>query len=296
MDTAIAPTPPEKVHWKDRLSAYARFIKIEHTLFSLPLLFAGALLAGGEWPDWRISGLILLAGASARTLAMSLNRIIDRKIDQKNPRTASRELARGTLSVADASLVCVASLLAYLWVAMSLSEFCLMWSWVPVLLFFLYPTLKRFTWLCHFGLGITWAMAPLGGWFAVKPGFHGSWPAMILAVFSFFWLSGFDIIYATLDEEFDRREGLFSLPARIGRSWALRVSAVCHWAAFLCLAALYATVLSGVLAAFLLIMTGFLLLLEHLLVDHVDLAFFKINVVTGFVIFFMILAGIQAEF
>ncbi|MBL0250861.1 MAG: UbiA family prenyltransferase [Elusimicrobia bacterium] len=84
--------------------------------------------------------------------------------------------------------------------------------------------MKRFTWLCHFGLGLTWALAPLGGWFAVRPGFEGSWPAWILGAFSFFWLSGFDIIYGTLDEEFDRREGLFSLPARFGRRRALRVS------------------------------------------------------------------------
>lgn len=295
MENVMTP-PIERVPRRERLAAYARFIKIEHTLFSLPLLFAGAVLADGRWPSWRTTYLILLAGAGARTLAMTLNRIMDWRIDARNPRTAGRELPRGSLSLMDAALVGVASLLAYLWAAMSLSDFCFMWSWVPVLLFALYPTLKRFTWFCHFGLGITWAMAPLGGWFAVKPGFQGAWPAFLLGIFSFFWLSGFDVIYATMDEEFDRAEGLFSLPARVGSVWALRISAALHWCAFLSLAVLYATSLAGVSAAFLMIMAGFLLLLEHLLVDHMDLAFFKLNVATGFMVLFMILIGIQAEF
>jgi 4-hydroxybenzoate polyprenyltransferase len=280
--------------WRERLSAYSRFIKIEHTLFSLPLLFAGAVLAAGEWPSWRVTLWILAAGIGARTLALSVNRMIDREIDRKNPRTASRELAQGTLSLKDAILISVAGLLLYLWAAAELSDFCLLWSWVPVLLFVIYPTLKRFTWLSHFGLGVTWAMAPLGGWFAVRPGFEGVWPALILAVFSFFWLAGFDIIYATLDEEFDRQEGLYSLPARLGRRWALRVSALLHWGAFACLAALYATSLRGVGASFLMLVAGSLLFFEHLLIDNVDLAFFKLNVITGFVVLAMVLWGVPA--
>jgi 4-hydroxybenzoate polyprenyltransferase len=196
----------------------------------------------------------------------------------------------------DALLICLASLLLYLYAAYSLSEFCLLWSWVPVLLFIIYPTLKRFTWFSHFGLGVTWAMAPLGGWFAVKPGFEGSWPAMILALFSFFWLAGFDIIYATMDEEFDRREGLFSLPARLGRPWALRISALLHGAAFVSLIVLYAGALGGVAASFLMIVAGSLLFFEHLLVDNVDLAFFKINIITGFVVLAMVMLGIRVSY
>ncbi len=285
-----------KTDWRARGRAYARFIKIEHTLFSLPLLFAGAVLAGSAWPSARVSLLVLLAGTGARTLALSLNRILDRKLDEKNPRTASRELPARALSVWDAVLISAASLLLYVWAAQSLSRFCLLWSWVPVLFFVIYPTLKRFTWLSHFGLGLTWALAPLGGWFAVRPGFEGFWPALILALFSFFWLSGFDIIYATQDEEFDRKEGLFSLPARLGKRGALRVSSLLHWAAFACLGALYAVRLQGVAAAFLMIMAGFLLFLEHMFVDNVDLAFFKINVITGFVILAMVMMGVGAEF
>lgn len=287
---------PTRPAWQERLWAYARFLKVEHALFSLPLLFAGALLAGRQWPSWRVSGLILAAGIGARTLALALNRIIDRRIDARNPRTATRELPSGTLSLWDALLVCVLSLAVYLWAAASLSQFCLIWSWLPVLLFVIYPFLKRFTWLAHFGLGLTWTMAPLGGWFAVSPGFAGSWPAFILAAFSFFWLVGFDIIYATLDEDFDRREGLYSLPARWGRLWALRVSSLMHGAAFLCLLLLYATALNGVGAAFLMIVAGLFLVMEHMLSSNVNLAFFKINVATGFVVLMMVALGIRSEY
>jgi 4-hydroxybenzoate polyprenyltransferase len=282
--------------WGERIKAYGRFLKLEHTLFSLPVLFSGSLLAQGGWPDWRTSLLVILAGAGARTLALALNRLIDCRVDAKNPRTASRELVTGALSVFDALLVALLGLCIYVWAAGSLNRFCLLWSWVPVLLFVVYPMLKRFTWLCHFGLGITWAMAPLAGWFAIRPGFEGSWPVWILALFSFLWTSGFDIIYATMDERFDREAGLFSLPARFGRRASLRVAALVHFFSFIALVGLFFTTLSGTPAAFLCLFAGVLLLLEHMVADHVHLAFFKINVVTGFVVFGMILIGLRPHF
>ncbi len=281
---------------RERFAAYARFLKIEHTLFSLPILLAGTLMAQGGLPSPRLTGLIVAAALGARTLALALNRLIDLPLDARNPRTAQRELATGALSVWDALLVAVAGLLVYLWCAMNINEFCLLWSWVPALLFVIYPTLKRFTWLCHFGLGITWAMAPLAGWFAVRPGFSNSGPAWILAAFSFLWLSGFDIIYATLDELFDRREGLFSLPARFGKQRALTVSGFLHALAFVTIAALYFVSLRGSGAAFLCLTAGVLLFMEHILADHIDMAFFKINVLTGFVVLTMVFVGIKPEF
>jgi 4-hydroxybenzoate polyprenyltransferase len=295
METVMAP-PARVVDLRERLSAYARFIKIEHTLFSLPILLSGTLLARGSLPSWRLTGLILLATLGARTLALALNRLIDVQIDARNPRTADRELATGALSLWDAFLVAIAGLMVYIWAATKINSFCLIWSWVPALLFLIYPTLKRFTWLCHFGLGVTWAMAPLAGWFAVNPGFAGSGPAWILAVFSFFWLAGFDIIYATLDEQFDRREGLFSVPARFGKRTVLRLSALTHLLAFAFLGLLFFFCLRGSAAAFLCLTAGFLLFLEHMLVDHVDLAFFKINVLTGFVVLAMVFVGVRPDF
>jgi 4-hydroxybenzoate polyprenyltransferase len=291
MDSVIG-----KHDYRERLHIYGRFLKLEHTLFSLPVLFGGAVLAQRGWPSWQLTALILFAATAARTLALCLNRLIDMNIDRKNPRTADRELAAGRLGIVDALLLTTVSLLAYLWAAKSINGFCLSWSWLPVLLFLIYPTLKRFTWLCHVGLGITWSMAPLAGWFAVRPGFDDSWPAWILAVFSVFWLAGFDIIYATMDEDFDRKEGIFSMPARFGRKGSLRISSVMHWGAFLSLVALYFTSLAGVGAAFLLIMTGFLLFLEHMTTEKVEFSFFKINIVTGFVVFAMIWLGVRSEF
>lgn len=279
-----------------RLTAYARFLKLEHTLFSLPILFAGTLLASGGWPSLRVTLFVLLAGTGGRTLALALNRLIDRHIDANNPRTANRELVTGALHYFEAILVALLGLAVYVWAAASLNSFCLLWSWVPVLLFVVYPLLKRFTWLCHFGLGVTWAMAPLAGWFAVRPGFEGSWPAWVLALFSLFWTAGFDIIYATMDEQFDRQHGLFSLPARFGRISALKMAAVTHFVSFLILVGLFFSSLSGVKAAYLCLIAGVLLLLEHMVVDHIDLAFFKINVITGFVIFAMVLLGLKPGF
>jgi 4-hydroxybenzoate polyprenyltransferase len=269
---------------------------MEHTLFSLPILFAGTFLANGKFPSVRLTGLILLAAIGARILALALNRMIDVKIDARNPRTAQRELVTGALSLWDATLVAIMGLLMYLWAASLINPFCLMWSWVPALLFAIYPTLKRFTWLCHFGLGVTWAMAPLAGWFAVRPGFDGSAPAWVLAIFSFLWLAGFDIIYATMDETFDRREGLFSLPSRFGKVWALRVSALTHLLSFVTLFILFFLYLQGPFTSFLCLIAGVLLALEHMLVDNIDLAFFKINVVTGFVVGAMVYIGVQSAF
>jgi 4-hydroxybenzoate polyprenyltransferase len=285
-------TEPMKETLPQRLRSYAGFLKLEHTLFSLPLLFAGAVLAGGGLPSWGLSFWILLAGTGARTLALSLNRVMDRRIDGKNPRTAGRELVTGALSVMDAWLLGAAGGAVYLWAADHINRFCLEWSWFPVLFFLMYPTLKRFTWLCHLGLGLTWALAPLAGWFAVRPGFEDSGPAWILALFSVFWLTGFDILYALQDETFDRAEGLFSFPARFGRRAALRASALCHLGAFLALGALYFVALEGVGPAFLVLFSGGLLAAEHFLADNVDLAFFKINVLTGFVVLIAVCWGI----
>ncbi|MBK7208503.1 MAG: 4-hydroxybenzoate octaprenyltransferase [Elusimicrobia bacterium] len=278
-----------------RLAAYARFVKLEHALFSLPITFSGRC-----WP--RAGGLLAAVdvgdpgGVAARTFAMAVNRIIDVQVDAKNPRTKNRELVTGALSVWDALLVAIAGLVVYIWCAQSINSFCLIWSWVPLLFFVIYPTLKRFTWLCHFGLGLTWALAPLGGWFAVRPGFEGSWPAWILGAFSFFWLSGFDIIYGTLDEEFDRREGLFSLPARFGRRRALRGVHDGPLYRFSLSGPALFTSLQGANAAFMCLGAGALLFVEQLVVDHVDLAFFKINVITGFVVLVMVVLGLRPEF
>ncbi len=275
------------------LKNYATFIKIEHTLFSLPLLFAGALLARTEWPSWQTLTLIILAGGSARVVALVLNRIIDRHIDARNPRTKERHLANGTMSLNEAIALGSISLVIYFLSAWLISPFCLKLSWIPLLGFTAYPYFKRLTKWTHVGLGIVWALVPIAGFFAVKPSFQGVISAMILGLFSIFWLAGFDIIYATMDEEFDRQAGLHSLPAAWGSEKALRMAGLFHLLAFLVLVLFYGVWLSGPVAVLLLVVIGILLFVEFRMSNNVNLAFFHINTIIGFVVFLFVLAGLK---
>jgi len=277
----------------DRLAAYIRFVKMEHTLFSLPLLFSGAILAGGGLPSWKLSGLIMLAGFGARTAAFAFNRVIDRHIDRLNPRTAGRELPVGKMSVKEAWGVGLFGMAVYLGAAWAIAPICFFLSPVPLAIFLVYPYMKRITPLAHFGVGAADALAPLGGWMAVQKSFAHVGPALWLGAFTFFWVSGFDVIYATMDEAFDRSQGLLSLPARYGREKALRISAVLHAAAFGCLVVLYVQTLhSSLLTCLTLAVIGGLLFLEQRLSEDVDLAFFKINAVLGFGILGFVATGV----
>ena len=267
---------------KNRLLSYSRFVKAEHTLFSLPLIFSGAVLAGREWPSGRLCALLLGAGFGARTAAFALNRVIDRQLDARNPRTANRELPRGTLRLSEAWGVFGAGVALYGACAAAIAPICLYLSPIPLAIFVIYPYMKRFTPLAHFGVGLADAMAPLGGWIAVKQTLEGIGPGFWLASFTFFWVSGFDVIYATMDEAFDRSAGLHSLPARLGSRTALRMSGVLHGLAFAALAVLYRSHLRTPVALATLLAIGALLYWEHRQAHDVDLAFFKINAVLGF--------------
>ncbi len=275
-----------------RLASYGRFIKVEHTLFSFPLLFSGALLAVGHLPSLKLSALIILAGFGARTAAFAFNRMIDRHLDQLNPRTANRELPAGKMNLLEAWGVGIFGSAVYVAAAWAIAPICLYLSPLPLAVFVGYPYLKRFTPWAHLGIGAADALAPLGGWLAAKQSFDGVRPALWLGLFTFFWVSGFDIIYATLDETFDRTHGVHSLPARYGKDSALRISAVFHILAFLSLAALYASYFRTTIALVTLAAIGSLLYLEHRLSDNVNLAFFKINAVLGFGILGFVAAGV----
>lgn len=276
-----------------RLQTYSSFIKIEHTLFSLPLFYAGALLAQKGWPSLRVTILILLAGAGARVVALVLNRVIDRKIDSQNPRTIDRHLSSGSMKLVEACLLGVAGLFVYLFSAWLISDLCVKLAWIPLVGFTAYPFFKRFTKWTHVGLGIVWSLIPIAGFIAMGWSSTGFVSVCMLAIFSIFWLAGFDIIYATLDEEFDRNAKLFSLPAAWGRDRALRTAGLFHLLAFLCLVILYAVWLSGPVTVLILILTGILLYAEYGLSDKVDLAFFKINSIIGFVVLFLVISGIK---
>lgn len=275
----------------ERVNTWARFVKIEHTVFSLPMLFAGAWLAAGGFPGWRTLLLIGLAGFGARIVALGLNRIIDHRIDAANPRTRIRELPAGRMGRGEAWGVVIVGLAAYLTAAGLLGPVCLRLSPLPLAVFVIYPYMKRFTPLAHFGVGMGLAVAPLGAWMAVRQSFADCGPALLLGSFMLVWVAGFDIIYATQDVEFDRRAGLFSIPARFGVPAALRVSAACHLLAFAGLALLWWWRLRTPAALALLLGVGVLLALEHRQGRDVETAFFRINALLGFVVLAFVLAG-----
>lgn len=275
-----------------RLKTYGSFVRVEHTLFSFPLILSGSFLAAGGIPPIKLLILILLAGFGARTAALGLNRIIDREIDRRNPRTRVRELPSGRMGLGEALTIVGVGVLLYFASAYLICNLVLYLSPIPLFVFTLYPYMKRFTYLCHFGVGLGLALAPLGGWVAVSCSLNDILPPLLLSLFTLFWVSGFDIIYATLDEEFDREGGLFSLVSRFGRSRALFISALLHIFAFLALSVLCFYEFRSPYAASFLLIIGFLLYLEHKKSHDVDLAFFRINAILGFFVFFFVLSGI----
>lgn len=275
-----------------RLRTWGRFVRFEHTLFSLPLLFAGVLLAAGPEVSPRLLLLVLVAGAGARTAALGLNRIIDRRMDAANPRTATRELPSGAMTLGEAWGLVAGGALVYGLAAFLIAPVCLALAPVPLAVFVFYPYLKRWTPWCHLGVGLGLSMAPLGGWFAARLVFDDFGPALLLAGFTLGWVAGFDVIYATLDEEFDRRAGIRSLPAEYGASRALAVSRALHAAAWLCLAALTLWRLAWLPAAPFVLGVGALLAWEQAKADDLDLAFFRINVAVGLVALAAVAAGV----
>ena len=205
-------------------------IKVEHTLFALPFAFTGMFLAANGLPDMRTVALIALAVLGARSGAMGFNRIADAKIDARNPRTEKRDIPAGKISVAEASLYVVLSFALYFFAAYMLNPLCFYLSPVPFIVFLLYSYTKRFTFLCHIVLGIALGIAPIGAWAAVTGNINIGISMLGLAVL--FWVSGFDIVYACQDIEFDRNEGLFSIPRFLGLAKSLMLARAFHIVAF----------------------------------------------------------------
>ncbi len=212
------------------LSRIWSFTKIEHSLFSFPLLLAGAWLGGGGTrPPLHVLALIIVAGLGARTLGMAMNRILDRDLDALNKRTAARELPSGRMSIAVAWGVAGVGLVSYLLACAALGKICLMLSPIPAALLITYSLLKRFTSLCHFGIGLCLALAPLGAFVAASGGVALSREVILLGVFTFCWISGFDIIYALQDLTCDRETGVHSIPAVLGERGAQIVAFAVHF-------------------------------------------------------------------
>ncbi|MDF7805817.1 UbiA-like polyprenyltransferase [Pontiellaceae bacterium B12219] len=215
------------------------FTKVEHTVFSLPLLFAGAWIGAGGMPSVKALLLITLAGVGARTFGMAANRIFDKNIDAENPRTKNRELASGTLSVAQGYGVAGVGLVLYVAACWLLGPLVLKLALFPLIPLTVYSLLKRFTPLCHYGIGVCLAVAPMAAFIAVTNSVQFPPALILLALFAFFWMSGFDIIYALLDIDFDRAHGIRSVPAALGARGAQLVAAVTHLMAFAALVLLW---------------------------------------------------------
>ncbi|MGB9904529.1 MAG: UbiA-like polyprenyltransferase [Desulfotomaculales bacterium] len=280
--------------WK-KFKIFLEMIKFEHTVFALPFAYVGALLVQKKIPSGHDLLWITTAMVGARTAAMSLNRIIDLPIDTLNPRTASRALPRGLLSVKEVWLYIFLSFALLLFSASRLSPLALWLSPGAVLVLAGYSYTKRFSWACHLFLGLALSLAPVGAWIAIAN--RLDLPPLFLGAGVIFWVAGFDIIYACEDYDFDRRYGIYSIPAQFGLRRALVIAAVFHVLA----AALFTSV------AFLLKLGLFyyigifiamvLLVKQHRLISPSDLsragvAFFNLNGALSVTVFLFTLLDI----
>ena len=263
-----------------KLKIFFELIKFEHSVFALPFAYLGMVLASRPWPSWKTFFLVTLAMVSARTAGMTLNRIIDLKIDARNPRTQNRPIVTGAFSLMEAWAATVVATILFFLSAFLLNALCFKLSFAALFLLSTYHYVKRFSALCHFALGLVLAAAPMGGWLAVTGTF--SWLPVLLSAAVLFWVAGFDIIYSLQDLEFDRTHGVHSIPVWLGEKKALQISRGCHVLTLLFLGLLgIFTGLGGVYWAGIVI-AGALLFIEQKLVWDGDLtkinaAFFTIN-------------------
>ena len=266
----------------------ASLVKIEHTVFALPFAYVGAFLAVDGWPGLANMVWVTVAMVGARTLAMSVNRIVDAEIDARNPRTAARELPSGALSRAQVLALSLVALLVFL-LAVAQLDPVVRWLWpIPVAMFAVYPYLKRFTWLCHLWLGACLGLAPVAAWLAVTG--IAPWEAWAIGAAVALWVAGFDLFYSLFDLEHDRAEGLHSWAVRFGEGGVFVGARVLHAASVLLLAIAGAGLDVSFFYWLGLAVTCGLLVYEHSIVRpgdlrRLDAAFFTLNGVISVVFF-----------
>ncbi|MGW2255232.1 menaquinone biosynthesis prenyltransferase MqnP [Kitasatospora sp. NPDC001660] len=291
MSTAAVETP-------GRARAFLRLVMIEHSVFALPFAYIAALTAmflADERVHWGQLFVVTVCMVGLRTFAMAANRIIDREIDARNPRTAGRELVTGTVSLKTAYTGSAVALVVFLGAAAMLNPLCLVLAPVAVVPMVVYPYGKRFTDFPQAILGLAQAMGPVGAWLAVTGSW--SWEAVVLGAAVGIWIGGFDLIYACQDVQSDRHGGVRSVPARFGVPAAIRGARVCHLVTTALLA--WFGVLTGAGVAFwigLVVVAG-AFVYEHTIVRPNDLsrlnrAFFQTNGFVGVSLFFFALVDL----
>lgn len=270
--------------WSVKARHYLELVRFSHTLFALPFALMALFLATpGEWPALRTTAWILVCMVGARTAAMAYNRLVDRDVDARNPRTRGRHLPAGAVRVAEVVALVVVSAAVFVVGAAALNPLALALSPIVLVVLLGYSHLKRFTALCHFGLGLALGLAPLGVWIAVRGVVDASaWIPATLGLAVICWVTGFDILYACQDVEFDRGAGLHSIPARLGVARSLWVARSLHVAMIAALIGLGVLTGSGPVYACGVALTAALLVYEHRLVraddlSRIDVAFFTVN-------------------
>ncbi len=272
-----------------KIGTLLEMIKFKLTVFAMPFAFTGAFLAAGGVPELMIFIWIILAMIGARTCAMGFNRIVDRKFDKANPRTAERAIPAGEVSMKEAWTMVILAGALFFFACFNLNVLTLCLAPLALGLTLFYSYTKRFTSLCHIVLGVALAFSPLGGWVAVT-GSLTDYP-FVLSLGVLFWVAGFDTIYACLDADFDRKEGLYSLPSRLGRERAFKLAVFFHVIAF------FFFTLTGIQAGLNffyyigIVCTAGALFYQHLIVNPRDLsrinaAFFSMNGFISLALFF----------
>ncbi|MFZ2411977.1 MAG: UbiA-like polyprenyltransferase [Candidatus Methanoperedens sp.] len=270
-----------------KLKLYADFVVLKHSLFAIPFAYLGAFLASKGVPELRILFWVGLAFVGARSAAMALNNLVDKEIDAKNPRTAARELPSGKITMREVWGIIIVSYFLLFYSAYKLNPLCLLLAPIIPVTSLIYPYLKRFIPVSHFVLGLNLGYAPVGGWLAVTGAFNIPFGApeiaMLLLLFAVtLWVAGFDIIYSLFDLDFDKKNGLFSIPSVFGAKSALRLSFVAHVMMLALLVGLMVVLKLGVVFKVGLVVIAALILYEHTLVktddfENIPVAFFNVN-------------------
>jgi len=272
-----------------KIRLFGELVMFSHTLFSLPFAIISLLWASNGWPSWYVITWSLIALVAARNGANAFNRLADLKFDALNPRTASRHMPKKQLLPREVIWFVILNYTIFVFAAAMLNPLCFALSPVAIMLITAYSYTKRFTWLCHLFLGFTIASAPIGAWFAVTGQF--AFTPFILGTIVMLWIAGFDIIYATQDIDFDRKNGLWSVPSIFGFEDALYISRALHFIMVLLLFSLAVIrdlswiYLLGIFIATLLLLT------EHRIIKPsnrhlMKIASYKLNQVISMVILF----------